>query len=63
MDRAMFLEFHRKKNNDVCMDIDDVRPRYLSDELAIRIMQDISQCDSASKLQALDKAQRNAILC
>lgn len=63
MDRAMFLEFHRKKNNDVCMDIDDVRPRYLSDELAIRIMQDISRCNSASNLQALDKAQRNAILC
>ena len=60
--KEFFWSFNRTENDDQCMDIDQEAPRVLTDDIASKIMRDISGCSCAAEFQKLTPANRNKAL-
>ncbi len=53
MERDALEAFHREKNNDVCLDYDNIPPRRITDEQANVIAKKITGCERISLVQSL----------
>lgn len=57
-----FYSFNRAENDDHCMDIDGKKPWAISDERAVKIMQNISGCKTSAGFNKLDRRSRDEAL-
>ena len=60
--KEFFWSFNRTENDDQCMDIDQEAPRVLTDDIASKIMRDISGCSCVAEFKKLTPANRNKAL-
>lgn len=58
LSKENFEEFNREKTEDVCMDIEELNFR-LSDNDAMKIIREVSKCESATEFQTLDPNDRD----
>ena len=58
MSKEEFIEFNNEKNEDVCLEIEDISFR-ISDKDAAEIIKKISNCENTTEFQLIEKKQRD----
>lgn len=58
MSKEEFIEFNNEKNEDVCLEIEDISFR-ISDKDASEIIKKISKCENTTEFQLIEKKQRD----
>ena len=58
MGKEEFIEFNNEKNDDVCLEIEDISFR-MSDKDASEIIKKISRCENTTEFQLIEQKQRD----
>ena len=58
MGKEEFIEFNNEKNDDVCLEIEDISFR-MSDKDASEIIKKISKCENTTEFQLIEQKQRD----
>jgi REP element-mobilizing transposase RayT len=61
IDRDSYIVFHQPINQDGCLDISETKVR-LTDEQALKVIKEISHCNTVSEIQSMDISKRNMMI-